>query len=163
MLEIYVLVSKEKSLFIKTTALACFVIGAMSTLYVIMGYLIFFPMAVIAWGIAFFLHTRKYEYEYSYYDGELRFAKIINKKKRKELKGYAMEEVIAIAPIDDRSIQQYVNDKNNKIRNLTTGNPQAKVYAAVVKNGNEIELVTYEPDEKYLNEVCVKYGHKVKR
>lgn len=162
-MEVYVLVSKEKSLFIKTTALACFVMGAMSTLYVIMGYIIFFPMALLTWGLAFFFHTRNYEYEYSYFDGELRFAQITNKKKRKELKGYLMENVIAIAPIEDRSIQQYLNDKNSKVRNLTTGNPNATIFVAVAKEGNGIELVKYEPDEKYLNEVCVKYGHKVNR
>ena len=37
------------------------------------------------------------------------------------------------------------------------------VYVAVVKGENGIELVTYEPDEKYIKEVCIKYGHKVKR
>lgn len=162
-MEVYVLVSKEKSLFIKTTALAFFVIGAMSTLYVVLGYIIFLPMALLAWVLALFLHTRNYEYEYSYYDGELRFAKIINKKRRKDLKGYVMDEVLTIAPLDDRSVQPYISDKASKVRDLTTGNPNAIIYAAVVKNGNEIELVKYEPNEKYLNEVCIKYGHKVKR
>ncbi len=162
-MEVYVLVSKEKSLFIKTTTLAFWVIAAMCTLYVVLGYIIFFPMALLAWGVAFFLYTRNYEYEYSYYDGELRFAKIINKKRRKELKGYVMEEVLIIAPIDDICLQPYLNDKSSKVRDLTTGNLNAIVYVAVVKNGNEIELVKYEPNEKYLNEVCIKYGHKVKR
>ena len=162
-MEVYVLVSKQKSLFIKTATLACFLVGAMSMLYVVMGYIIFFPMAVLTWGTAFFLYSRNQEYEYSYYDGELRFAKIINKKRRKELKGYAMEEVLTIAPIDDRSVHHYINDKNVKVRDLTTGNPNGSVFVAVVKSGNELELVKYEPDERYLNEVCVKYGHKVKR
>lgn len=162
-MEVYVLVSKEKSLLIKTMTLAFFVMGAMSTLYVVLGYIAFFPMALLTWGITLFLHTRNYEYEYSYYDGELRFAKITNKKRRKELKGYVMDEVITIAPIDNGSVQTYIQDKVCKVRVLTTGNPKAIVYVAVVKNGNETELVKYEPDEKYLNEVCVKYGHKVKR
>lgn len=162
-MEVYVLVSKEKSLFIKTTTLAFWVIAAMTTLYVVMGYIIFFPMAVLAWVIAIFLKTRNYEYEYSYYDGELRFARITNKKRRKELDGYMMEEVITIAPAEDISIYQYLNDKSAKLRDLTTGRQDAKVYVAVVKNANGMELVTYEPDEKYLNEVCIKYGHKVKR
>lgn len=162
-MEVYVLVSKEKSLFVKTTALAFFVVAAMSTLYVVLGYIIFFPMALLAWVIAFVLHTREYEYEYSYYDGELRFAKIINKKKRKELGGYVMEDVICLAPIDDRTLQQYINDKNTRTRDLTTGNPNAIVYGVVVKNGNGIELVKFEPDEKYINEVCIKYGHKVRK
>ena len=162
-MEVYVLVTKQKSLFIKTTVLALFVTAAMSTLYVVLGYIAFSPMALLAWVIAFLLHTREVEYEYSYYDGELRFAQIINRKKRKELKSYQMEEVITIAPAEDLSIYQYLNDKSAKVRDYTTGTPNVLVYVAVVKGENGIELVTYEPDEKYIKEVCIKYGHKVKR
>jgi len=162
-LEVYVLVTKQKSLLIKTTTLALFVMAAMSSLYVVLGYIAFFPMALITWIITFVLRARYVEYEYSYYDGELRFAKIINKKKRKELETYLMEEVITIAPAEDISIYPYLNEKNAKVRDFTTGRQDAKVYVAVVKNANGIELVTYEPDEKYINEVCVKYGHKVKK
>lgn len=162
-MEVYVLVSKEKSLLRKTAALAFFVMAAMSTMYVVLGYIEFFPMALLTWIVAIVLHTRHYEYEYSYYGGELRFATIINKKRRKELKGYVMEEVLVIAPIDHQSVEPYLKDKNSKVHNLTTGKLDANIYVAVVKNGNEIELVKYEPDEKYLNEVCIKYGHKVKR
>lgn len=162
-MEIYVLVTKEKSLFIKTTTLAFFVMAAMSTLYVVLGYIAFFPMALLTWVITFVLRNRYVEYEYAYYDGELRFAKIINQSKRKELNTYLMDEVVVIAPIDERSVYSYINDKNAKIKDLTTGKPDAKVYVAIVKSGNGIELVKYEPDEKYLNEVCIKYGYKVKR
>ena len=162
-MEVYVLVTKQKSLLIKTTALAFFVIAAMSTLYVVLGYIVFFPMALLAWVIAFVLHTREVEYEYSYYDGELRFAQIINRRKRKELKSYQMEEVLYIAPIEHDSVRDYVQNKSNKVNDLTTGNLNASVYVAVVKGENGIELVTYEPDEKYIKEVCIKYGHKVKR
>ena len=162
-MEVYVLVAKQKSLFQKTTALACFLVGAMSMLYVVMGYIVFFPMAFITWVIAFILHNRDCEYEYSYYDGELRFARIVNKKRRKELKGYLMDEVVTLAPIQDRSVHQYLNDKNVKVRDLTTGNPNGVIYAAVVRNASGTELVKYEPDEKYLDEVCIKYRHKVKR
>lgn len=162
-MEVYVLVSKEKSLLIKTTTLALFVVAAMSSLYVVLGYIAFFPMALLTWIIAFMLHNRNCEYEYSYYDGELRFAKIVNMKSRKELKGYIMEEVIVIAPLEDNAIQQYVRDKNCVIRDLTTGRTDTKVYAAVAKGEKGTELVKYEPDEKYINEVCIKYGYKVRR
>lgn len=162
-MEVYVLVTKEKSLFIKTTTLALFVVAAMSTLYVVLGYLAFFPMAFLAWAAAFALRNRYIEYEYAYYDGELRFAKIINQSKRKNLNTYLMEEVVTIAPIQDRSVYSYINDKNAKVKDLTTGKQNAKVYVAVVKNANGTELVKYEPDEKYLDEVCIKYGFKVKR
>lgn len=162
-MEVYVLVTKEKSLFIKTTTLALFVMAAMSTLYVVLGYIAFFSMALLTWVTMFILRNRHIEYEYSYYDGELRFAKIINQSKRKELNTYLMEEVVTIAPLEDRSVYSYINDKSAKVTDLTTGKLNANVYVAVVKNANGIELVKYEPDEKYLNEVCIKYGYKVKR
>ena len=162
-MEVYVLVTKEKTLAIKTTTLALFVVAAMSTMYVILGYLEFFPMALLAWVITMILRNRYVEYEYSYYDGELRFAKIINQSKRKELPTYLMDEVIILAPIGDRSVYSYVNDKNAKVIDLTTGNPNANVYVAVVKNSNGLQLVKYEPDKKYIDEVCIKYGFKVKK
>lgn len=162
-MEVYVLVTKEKSLFIKTTTLALFVMAAMSTLYVVLGYIAFFPMALLTWVTMFILRNRHIEYEYSYYDGELRFAKIINQSKRKELNTYLMEEVVTIAPLEDKGVYSYINDKSAKVTDLTTGKLNANVYVAVAKNANGIELVKYEPDEKYLNEVCIKYGYKVKR
>ena len=162
-MEVYVLVSKEKSLLIKTMTIAFLVIAVMSSLYTFFGYIVFFPIALLAWGITHFLHTRNYEYEYSYFDGELRFAKITNKKRRKDLKGYVMDEVVVIAPMEDRSIYQYLNDKSNKVKDYTTGKANAKIYVAVVKDGTGTELVKYEPDEKYINEVCIKYGYKVRK
>ena len=74
-----------------------------------------------------------------------------------------MEEVLCIAPIEHDSIRDYVQNKSNKVNDLTTGQLNANVYVAVVKGENGIELVTYEPDEKYIKEVCIKYGHKVKK
>ena len=162
-MEVYVLVTKEKTLAIKTTTLALFVVAAMSTMYVILGYLEFFPMALLSWVVVFVLRNRYVEYEYSYFDGELRFAKIINQSKRKELKTYQMEEVVTIAPIDDRSVYSYINDKNAKITDLRSGKLNAVVYVAVVKNANGLEVIKYEPDKKYLDEVCIKYGFKVKK
>ena len=103
------------------------------------------------------------EYEYSYFDGDFHFAKIISKQKRKELTGYDIDNIIIIAPKDDRSVYQYENNPQVKKRDLTSGRKGAKVYVIVAKVGEGLQLTYFEPDEKYLDAVCIKYRQKVVR
>ena len=163
MMEVYVLVEKKANILLQTLKIVLLAIGVISMVLTIMGLGIFLIFMTVSMLGAYFLHTRKYEYEYSYFDGDVRFAKIINKSSRKCLAGYTMEEVHNIAPINDRSVYKYVNDAKIKVRNLTSGNQDAKVYVMVAKGSGGLELVKFEPDEKYLDAVCIKYGQKVVR
>ena len=52
------------------------------------------------------------EYEYTYYDGEFRFARIKAKRKRKGLGRVQMEDVLALAPKGTRSVYKYENDNS---------------------------------------------------
>jgi hypothetical protein len=74
-----------------------------------------------------------------------------------------MEEVIQIAPAGDHSIYQYENDRSVKVTRYTTSQKDAKIYVLVVKVQEGLELVYFEPDEKYLDAVCKKYGYKVRK
>ena len=74
-----------------------------------------------------------------------------------------MDDVLLIAPIDDRSAYKYVNDSKIRVRNLNSGQKDANVYVMVAKNEGALEMVKFEPDEKYLDAVCTKYGQKVIR
>ena len=127
------------------------------------GLYIFLPIAVGGILLGYFLHTRNYEFEYSYFDGDLKFAKIINKSRRKRLPGYKMDEVIAIAPTGDSSVSRYEEDSSAKIKRYLSGYKNAKIYVLVVKGTEGQNLVYFEPDERYLDAVCVKYGYKVRR
>ena len=163
MLEVYVLVEKKKTLLMKFLTILCFVIGAYFMYATLVGLIIFFAIAVPFFALGWFLKGRSLEYEYSYFDGDFRFAKIISKQKRKELIGYDAENVIVIAPKGDRSLYQYENNAQAKTRDLTSGNKEAKIYGMVAKSEEGYHVTWFEPDEKYLDAVCIKYRQKVVR
>ena len=97
------------------------------------------------------------EFEYTYYDGDLRFAKIKNKAKRKKMADINMEDVLILAPKGDRGVYKYENDKNLKCINLTSGSADVKVYELIAKNGEGLMHIEFEPDEEMLNAIRVKY------
>lgn len=163
MLEVYVLVEKQKTLIMKVLTILCFVIGAYFMYATLVGLIIFFAIAVPFFALGWFLKNRSLEYEYSYFDGEFRFAKIISKQKRKELIGYEADNIVVIAPKGDRSVYQYENNPQVKTRDLTSGKKDAKVYAMVAKVEEGLHMTLFEPDEQYLDAVCIKYRQKVVR
>lgn len=161
-MEVYVLVERKKNMVLQFISTFLMIAGVVTIVLAFVGFFMFLPFAVVEIAVGYFLHKRYNEYEYSYFDGDIRFAKIINKSKRKALKGYSMEDVLVLAPIDDRSVYNYLNDSNVKVRNLTSGKPNRRIYAIVVRSEGT-ELVKFEPDDKYLDAVCIKYGQKVVR
>ena len=163
MLEVYVLVNKKKSFFERCLCNGLFVLGA-----VLLYATLFYSFVLISISVLFFilgvLFTRRsIEFEYSYFDGDVRFAKIISKSKRKDLRGYVMDNVLVIAPEGDRSVYNYENDAQAKKRDLSSGQKNAKVYVMVAKTEHGMEITKFEPDEKYLDAVCIKYPQKVIR
>jgi len=163
MLEVYVLVEKKKTLVMKILTILCFVIGAYFMYATLVGLIIYFAIAVPFLALGWFLKGRNLEYEYSYFDGDFRFAKIISKQKRKELIGYDIENIVVIAPKGDRSLYQYENNAQVKTRDLSSGSKDAKVYGMVAKTEEGYHMTWFEPDEKYLDAVCIKYRQKVVR
>ncbi|MBR2046171.1 MAG: hypothetical protein IJ958_08575 [Agathobacter sp.] len=164
MLEVYVLVEKKKSLIMKIVTVLLFVIGAYFLYATFRGLIIYFAVAIPFLAIAWYIHTKYTEFEYSYFDGEFRFAKIFNKQKRKELRGYNVEDVIVIAPEGDRSLHNYEKNPQVKTRDLSSGyKNEGKVYCLVAKTEERYEMTKFEPDERYLDAVCIKYRQKVIR
>ena len=163
MLEVYVLVEKQKTLLMKILTIVSFVIGAYFMYATLVGLIIFFALAIPFFALGWFLKNRSLEYEYAYFDGDFRFAKIINKQKRKDLIGYEADNVIVIAPKGDRSLYNYEKKEQVKIRDLSSGNKGANVYGMVAKVEDGLHLTWFEPDEKYLDAVCIKYRQKVVR
>lgn len=117
-----------------------------------------FVVAVLWVWLGFF---RKVEYEYTYYDGDLRLAKITNKSKRKHLMEVNMENVLTIAPKGDRSVYKYENDKDMKYKDFTSGEAGGKVYELVFKSEKGMCRYEFEPDEEMLEAICVKYPRTV--
>ena len=124
---------------------------------------IIFLVPTILFGVIWYLFAfrSEVEYEYTYYDGDLRFAKIKNKSKRKKIANINMEDVMTIAPKGDRSVYKYENDKNITFKNIASGEQGNKVYELVCKGEKGIERFEFEPDEDMLNEIMVKYPRAV--
>lgn len=126
--------------------------------------MIFFIPAVL-FGVLWYFTGLKgaVEYEYTYYDGELRFAKIKAKSRRKGIAKVQMDDVIVFAPKGDRSTYKYENDKNLPCKKLTSGIPGAKVYELVGKGEKGLVRYEFEPDEEMLDEIVIKYPRSVIR
>ncbi len=162
-LEIYVLVARKKSIAVQLVAYFFFLVAVVLLLFSCSS-TFFLPFAVLMAGLWYLFQFRfNKEFEYSYFDGELRFAKIMNKSRRKRIGSYNMEEVLQIAPAGDRSMYKYENDANTRKLDYTSGQKGVPYYEMVLKHENELKLIKFEPDEKYLDAVCVKYAQKVTR
>jgi hypothetical protein len=163
MSEVYVLVECNKSIARRLLAYFFFVL-TVALLLLGLGSLFVWPFIIIAgmlWYLFQFRSNR--EYEYSYFDGEVRFAKIMNKSRRKRLGVYSMDEVFLIAPSGDRSMYKYETDATIKKIDYTSGRKDVPCYEMVVKTETGVRLISFEPDDKYLDAVCFKYAHKVTR
>lgn len=161
-MEVYVLVERKKNIFLRVLEVIILA-GTVILAFLAMFAIIFLPASVLLGGLGVFIYTRNYEFESSYFDGDVRFAKIINKSSRKRLPGYIMDEVMTIAPSGDRSVYRYEHEEKITVRDYTSRNKNAKVYVMIVKGANGLEMIKFEPDERYLDAVCMKYRQKVVR
>jgi hypothetical protein len=162
-MEVYVLVPVRKSFM---TA----VLGGLSLALAIVLLLVgcTFPVvlyfAFILGFISYFLMFRSYkEYEYSYFDREVRFAKISNKSRRKALGTYSMEDVVTIAPAGDRSVQHYENDARVKVKNYTSRMKDVPYYEMVLQKDGDTLLFKLELDDAFLDAAERQYKMKVVR
>ena len=164
MFEVYVLVAKKKSVATILLASLFLALGIVFLLLVCTGNLMMLTLSVVAFGLFYFFQFRtNKEFEYSYFDGECRFAKVMNKSRCMSLQVFTMDDVIQIAPAGDRSVYKYEKDSAIKTYNYTSGLKGTPYYVLVRKKGEAIEMIRFEPDDKYLDAVCTKYSAKVVR
>ena len=149
----------------KTMTMAAFVVACILLLLAtFLSPIIFFIPALIMIAVWVYLgYTTNIEFEYTYFDGELRFAKITNKARRKKIAEINMEDVLILAPKGDRAVYKYENDKNMKCKNLCSGSEDARVYELIAKDGEKLTRFEIEPDEEMLNAICVKYARVVNK
>lgn len=103
------------------------------------------------------------EYEYAYFDGDIDIDKIIDKRKRKRVISINMEDVEQIAPAGDRSLYNVHQDPKTKCMDLSSRKEGGRFYEIVVKEESRNLCICFEPDEKFLDHICVKYPKKVIR
>lgn len=164
MFEVFVLVPVRKPFWV-TLASVVSLFLCIGSMLLACGSMIFSILFILFGLLWYFLMFQSYmEYEYSYFDGEVRFARIMNKSHRKTLEVYSMNDVVTIAPTGDRSVYNYENDKSIKVKDYTSHKKDVPSYDLVIKkdSGSTI-LIKYEPDEEYLDAVQVKYAQKLIR
>ena len=103
------------------------------------------------------------EFEYSYFDGELRFARVTNKSRRKALGSCTMDDVIQIAPVGDRSVSKYENDNGIKVKDFTSHVKGRPYYDLILQQSGNLTLIKFEPDDKFLDSMEKKYKQKIIR
>lgn len=163
-MEKLVSVSREKSLGIRIGGILMWVLFGICTLIVIFINLFFFLGMIIfplIWYFAF--HTANYEFDASYTDGRLVFARIRNKNGRKLLAKIDMDTVINIAPRGDRSIYKYENDRSVEYIDCTSQTEGNRVYAVIANTEAKTIRVEFEPDDDFLDAICDRYSRIVIR
>lgn len=163
MLEVYVLVERKKgaiqkffSIFLLVLAVVAFLTCCINSAFLTVS-----VIALIAWFVLRYVGNM--EYEYSYFDGDLKFARVMNKSRRKNCKGYQMGDVLLIAPAGHEKIKQYEGQGVAKVLNYTSHKKEVPYYEMIIKQQDNLIKVKFEPDEKYLDAVCIKYRSKVVR
>ena len=98
-MEVFTLIARKKNVALVFVSYLLVALAAISLLTICIGFAPGILFAVVFGLIAYLMiMAQNTEFEYSYFDGELRFAKIKNKSRRKRLGIYSMESVAAIAP-----------------------------------------------------------------
>lgn len=164
MFEVYVLVERKKPAIVRIFAICMLVMGIFGILCSCITPIFMMPgfLFIVIWVLLWFFNN--VEYEYSYFDGDVRFAKIMNKSKRKRLKGYNIDAVEIIAPAGDRSLYKYTQDSSVKKVDYTSHEKNVPYYQMAARIEDQgVVLISFEPDEKYLDAICVKYPQKVIR
>ena len=163
-MEVFTLIARKKNVALVFVSYLLVALAAISLLTICIGFAPGILFAVVFGLIAYLMiMAQNTEFEYSYFDGELRFAKIKNKSRRKRLGIYSMESVAAIAPAGDRSVYNYENGNEIKKIDYTSGQKDVPYYDIVIKSPDENVLIKAELDDKFLTEVEKKYRWIVSR
>lgn len=123
----------------------------------------FFPMCLLFFWWWWTCFHSGIEYEYAYFDGNLDFDKIKDKRKRKSIVSLHMDQVEQIAPAGDPSIESARRNSNMKFMDLSSRKEGHQFYDLIWKEAKEAVCIRFEPDEKFLDSICIKYARKVKK
>lgn len=121
------------------------------------GVVIAWPLllAAVVLGIITYLMIPRFdlEYEYLYVNGEIDIDKIMGKQKRKRCASYDIENLEIMAPSNSHALDSYVNNKDIRIRDYTSLDPQVSSYSLVFNQEKQRELVKLELNENVVGEI----------
>ena len=100
------------------------------------------------------------EYEYSIVDDEIRFAKIINKSKRRELVTIERDKIKIIARVNDKEHSTALNCQLDKKYSLISQTTNEYYFMIASVNQGKNVCVFFEPNEKMRENFIIKLSHK---
>ena len=112
-------------------------------------------IALLIGLVCFFIFPNlSIEYEYIFCDGQIDFDKIPKNGKRKTLLRIDFEKIEVVAPVGSHELDSYNRNESIKVKDFSSLNPEARVYAAIVREDANVSKVLFEPSDKMIN--CMK-------
>ena len=114
-----------------------------------------FLIGAVALGVAayFIIPGTDLEYEYLFVNGELDIDKIMAKSKRKKAKTVDLSEADIIAPLNSHRLDYYNGNSQLKVYDYSSGNPDHKRFAAIIREEGQTCKLIFEPDETMANAI----------
>ena len=123
--------------------------------------LLFLGIAAVV-ATVYFLPYLNVDYEYIFCDGQFDFDKIMGGNKRKTQLKLDLDSCEVLCPANSHQLDGYTYQRL-QVKDFSSGNPEAKVYALVGKElkNNTMVKVIFEPSEKMLSFAKQKAPRKV--
>ena len=140
---------KKKTTF-KDTAIKVGLIALTALSLLLSGNTIFMILFIALIFVDYYVLRRMdVEYEYTYFDGSIDIAKVMNKQFRKELFSTNIKENMEIiAPSDSAELKYH---QVTKTLDYSSGIPENKTYTMVTLYKEHKVKVVFEPNERMLN------------
>ena len=100
------------------------------------------------------------EYEYTFTNGEMDFARVMNNNKRKHLFSFNARSIERMAPLEDAEFPRYRSMQDARKFTLVLNPGNKLYYLFFVNDKGEKALVTMEPSETMVNMIAEYAGPK---
>jgi len=152
------LITTSKSSFYKIVNATTIIFGVIAIAFLSIN--IVLAIVLLALAVAGFFYKQRLfvEYEYQFTNGQIDIDKIVEMKKRSKIATFSIKEVGLIAPEDSEAVEYYGNKPKDIIK-CYPDTSKARVYIAMVTEGNTKMQLRFIPDAKFL-EHCYKYNPK---
>lgn len=131
---------------VKILMIVLCLISIMSALQTVLG-VIFMTLVGVATYFVFI--NLSVEFEYLVVEGDVSVDRILARSRRKKVINCKKEEIQIVAPSDSYMLKDY--EKNGmKVKDCSSGRPDAKTYSLICQQGAECIKVIFEPNDKIL-------------
>ncbi|MGN0482540.1 MAG: DUF6106 family protein [Lachnospiraceae bacterium] len=162
-MEVWTLVRSKPTMTMLLVRYLMIVLVVFSGCFILVSPVIFFPLTLLLGFLLYLLMgSQKIEYEYSYYAGDFRVAKIKNMSKRKDLLEISMDDILLVAPQGHEKLKAYENpNQSYEICDYSSREKSHSYYVMVCKSDKKMRKLYFEPDIKLLQAMQEKNRQKI--